>query len=168
MDLTMPIILKNGVIMNWKGGRKIHSKGYVQLLIKNHPRSDANGYVYEHIVIAERVLGKSLPLSALPHHVNENRADNRPNNLVICQNDTYHKLIHKRMRALRACGNVHWLKCKYCKRYGPPEKMYVEKNGKGYHKSCKNQIDGQRYARTKAERLCIFAASTQEPPGGLR
>jgi hypothetical protein len=70
----------------------------------------ANGYVevhvngrrtYEHIVVAERALGKPLPKGAVVHHINEVRTDNRPENLVICPNESYHRLLHRRMRAKR-------------------------------------------------------------------
>ena len=67
---------------------------------------DANGYVrigsktYEHIAVAERVLGKPLPPGAVVHHINQDRTDNRPENLVICPSHAYHRLIHHRMEKL--------------------------------------------------------------------
>lgn len=72
-----------------------------------------------HVWIAERVLGRALPPGAEVHHIDENPFNNTPTNLVICPDAAYHKLLHKRMRALRACGNANWLHCKHCKTYGP-------------------------------------------------
>lgn len=87
---------------NWKGGRRINSLGYRLILVPGHPRSNVNGYVREHIYIAEKALGKPLPPGAVIHHVNETKADNGPGNLVICQDEAYHRLLHKRMRAIKA------------------------------------------------------------------
>jgi hypothetical protein len=42
----------------WKGGRSYHTPGgYVRIKIHSHPRATANGWVLEHIVIAEKALG---------------------------------------------------------------------------------------------------------------
>lgn len=41
---------------------------------------------YVHILVAEKALGRTLPKGAEVHHVNEDRADNRNTNLVICEN----------------------------------------------------------------------------------
>lgn len=56
---------------------------------------------YEHIVLAEKALGKKLPSGAIVHHMNEDRSDNHsPFNLVICPDQEYHMLLHKRMKEL--------------------------------------------------------------------
>lgn len=57
--------------------------------------------VYEHIYKAEKALGRSLPEGAVVHHMNNIPFDNdTPYNLVICPDQAYHMLIHKRMRDL--------------------------------------------------------------------
>lgn len=85
---------------NWRGGRTI-TAGYIKILQPEHHRSDPYGYVLEHIVIAESILGKPLPPKAEIHHVNGTRHDNTPSNLVICQDRAYHLLLHRREKALR-------------------------------------------------------------------
>lgn len=54
--------------------------------------------VYQHVYVAEKVLGCKLPPGAVVHHVNGVRYDNRSTNLVICPDQSYHMLIHKLMR----------------------------------------------------------------------
>lgn len=84
----------------WKGGRRLSTDGYILIHLPDHPRS-TRGFVLEHIVIAERALGRSLPRKAHVHHVNEVRSDNAGRNLVICEDGNYHKLLHRRMNAYR-------------------------------------------------------------------
>lgn len=66
------------------------------LHIPEHPRSDCRGYVFEHIVVAEKVLGKYLPEGAVVHHIDGNGLNNNNNNLVVCQDHAYHMTLHKR------------------------------------------------------------------------
>lgn len=119
----------------------------------------ARGYRYftvdgrkkrEHVIVAERALGKPLPPGAIVHHVDEDRLNNRGDNLVICPSHYYHHLIHQRMRALDACGNANYKKCPYCKRYDDPANMRAEKSGRHVHRAC--SADAQRIARNNRER----------------
>lgn len=105
---------------NWKGGRTIEPRGYVLLRIPDHHRSDVRGYVYEHIVVAEQKIGRNLRKGEIVHHLNENKSDNRPENLVIVQSAAEHRVYHRKPGSKRkmpheenttvtcACGcNLH-------------------------------------------------------------
>lgn len=121
---------------NWKGGKCIH-KGYVLIRKPDHPRN-VSGYVLEHILVAEKVLDKFLPDNAIVHHQDKNKSNNLNSNLVICENQEYHLLLHKRLNAYNSCGCVDWLKCKYCKQYDDPINLFVSGN-QHYHRECKNK-----------------------------
>jgi hypothetical protein len=58
-----------------------------------------------HILVAERALGRALPKGVEVHHVDENKLNDAPSNLVICQDRDYHVLLHERAKVVRAGGN---------------------------------------------------------------
>lgn len=90
---------------------------------------------FAHVLIAERVLEKPLPPKAVVHHPDENRLNN--NNLVICQDAAYHRMIHRRMVAFKVSGHANWRKCWICKTYDNPDRLYISPNGMNiHHKSC--------------------------------
>jgi hypothetical protein len=110
---------------SWLGGRQASGNGAIQVVDHDNPRADSRGRVYEHVLVAERALGKQLPQQAVVHHRNGDRSDNVPDNLVICEDQAYHLLLHRRLRAYRACGHADWLKCVYCKKWDTPGNLYV-------------------------------------------
>jgi hypothetical protein len=73
--------------------------------------------VGEHVAVAERAIGRPLPKGAVVHHIDENKHNNAPRNLVICQDKAYHNLLHRRERALRECGDPDALRCQVCSGY---------------------------------------------------
>jgi hypothetical protein len=102
-------------------GRNLKRNGTVDYirntLAVGETRERKDGYIVinhsgerklEHIVLAEKALGRPLPSKAVVHHINEDRADNRtPFNLIICPNQEYHMLLHKRARALGYRGKIY-------------------------------------------------------------
>lgn len=123
----------------WKNGRAKETGRYVKILKPSHPRANSKGYVYEHILICEKALGKLLPQNAEPHHFDGNKANNENKNLILCQDREYHFLLEQRTRAFRACGNPSWRKCWICKKYDSPEKLFIREHGPSYHRTCKKE-----------------------------
>ncbi|MFA4834804.1 MAG: hypothetical protein WC749_01860 [Dehalococcoidia bacterium] len=121
----------------------VAKSGYIAIYSPEHPHKNKWGYVNEHVLKAEKALGKPLPKGAVVHHANGSR-DNGP--LVICQDTAYHSLLHQRERALKACGHSSWRKCNICKKWDAPEKLSLPKKPKGhvYHKSCACEAQKER------------------------
>ena len=123
------------------------NNGYKMVYKPDHPKGVANGNVHEHILIAEKALGKPLPKGAIVHHYGK-KTDNTK--LVICQDQVYHMLLHGRMRALRACGHASWRKCYICKQYDDPKNLYIN-GGHVCHVACKVVYNKKYRKKNKAK-----------------
>ena len=76
-----------------KDSRKgLSSHGYVRLRLPDGSR------VYEHKLVAEYALGRSLKSDETVHHIDGDKTNNTPNNLLICKRD-YHVELHTRLEA---------------------------------------------------------------------
>lgn len=78
-----------------KRQRFILKKGYKKILMATHPRADGKGYVFEHILIAEKVIGRTLAESEEVHHKDLDKLNNDPSNLVICASHSEHMAFHR-------------------------------------------------------------------------
>ena len=127
--------------VSWKGGtHEIHKgeiNGYIRTWARENPMADCDGYVLAHRLQAGKALGKILPDKSQVHHHNKSQ-------LVICQDNAYHKFLHQRTRALRACGHANWRRCNFCKQWDDPENMTVCKQSRNvHHKLCVNNYQKQ-------------------------
>lgn len=150
--------MRKSMSHRWNGGVSLHD-GFVRVPGNGHPRQDEGGYVLEHLLVVERAMGKPLPQTAIIHHVNTNQKDNRPSNLVVCEDQAYHMLLHQRLRAFYACGHASWIKCKFCKLYDDPSRMFMRraKNGKlqTYHRTCRNEYERKRRAPCQPAKAAV-------------
>jgi hypothetical protein len=134
---------------HWNGGRYINHSGYVMIYNPGHKRAMQNGYVREHILLAEKALGHELPEGVQIHHMGDSEDNSK---IIICQDQQYHFLIHSREKAMLACGNPAWRKCKFCQKYDNPKNLHItqiKSNGvldgwNIHHQSCETTYEWNR------------------------
>lgn len=69
---------------NWNGGRTMTKNGYVLLYDRSeHPNSQKNGYILEHVLVMSESLERPLFSHEEVHHINGIRDDNHLSNLEL-------------------------------------------------------------------------------------
>ena len=136
----------------WKGGRSLDKSGRVMISLNGRK-------VYEYVLVAEQALGKLLPPKAIIHHVDGNNTNNINSNLVICEDQAYHMLLHQRMRVLEVGGNpnTQYL-CGRCNKAKDFSVFYRQKVGRAagrptsYCKVCISELDSLRTEKRRKEK----------------
>ena len=101
----------------WNGGRFLDDRGYVRVRVdKRHGKNRLRHYRMEHILVAERALGRPFRVGEMVHHVNDRKAENRNSNLVIFKGHAYHRILEARARRIREFGTVQLRRCVDCRR----------------------------------------------------
>lgn len=105
--------------------RKIISKGdYDYALVPEHPFATKLGYVFMHRVVMENHLGRLLNKNEVVHHKNENKKDNRIENLQVMtleEHSEYHQMKRGIIMADLICP---WCKVKFSK---PKKQTFLDK-----------------------------------------
>lgn len=92
----------------WKGGVRISTNGYIEVLVPDHHRARGNGYVFEHILVAEAAINRRLLPNEQVHHINKIKTDNRPENLQVVDIAEHARMHAKERRQGK------YLKCVIC------------------------------------------------------
>lgn len=79
---------------NFRKKPYIVKNGYRLVHVPTHPNSDQYGYVREHRVVMERVLGRLLSNEEVVHHRNGDKMDNGPSNLELFDSNSAHLKSH--------------------------------------------------------------------------
>lgn len=91
-----------------KGGigfKKLRSDGYIAIYFPDHPKSTRDGYILEHVLVAECLLGRWLKDNECVHHINGKRNDNRKENLMVMTKQE-HMSLHSKKRWKERKENV--------------------------------------------------------------
>ena len=92
----------------WKGGRRTAYSGYVEIFLPEHHRARKNGYVFEHILIAEVKYGRKILAKEQVHHIDGNKQNNEPSNLEVLSASEHSKITAHNRRS------GEYLNCLYC------------------------------------------------------
>lgn len=78
----------------WKGGETVHEDGHVLVRSPGHPHVNKNGYVLRSRLVMEKHLGRHLEFGEIVHHKNEDKTDDRIENLRLFPSVGEHVSFH--------------------------------------------------------------------------
>jgi hypothetical protein len=87
------------------GGHVKNRSGYLYVYNPTHPHCSVDGYVMEHRLVIEAALGRYLKRDEVVHHINENKKDNRLENLMVMTPDE-HMRLHNQKRQEKRKGEI--------------------------------------------------------------
>ena len=79
------------------GHKKKRSDGYIAIYFPDHPLSNSDGYIMEHQLVMECLIGRHLEKNECVHHINFIRDDNRKENLQLMTVNE-HMSFHSKLR----------------------------------------------------------------------
>ena len=114
----------------------LHSKGYILLRKPEHPYANCAGFVPEHRIVMEAIIGRYInPEIEVAHHNDHNVKNNNPENLTLLSKKE-HRRIHNGWEKI---NGEWWKSCSRCGAFLPVEgNFYQRRNGHNeYVSQCK-------------------------------
>lgn len=68
---------------NGIGHKKLRADGYIAIYFPDHPKSSADGYIMEHILVMEALIGRHLSADECVHHIDGDKKNNKKGNLKL-------------------------------------------------------------------------------------
>lgn len=110
--------LKGDKNSSWKSDEKITIYGYKRVRCLDHPFKDCDGFVLEHRLIAEKYLLKdeySVEVDGVKylspdfdvHHIDENKLNNSPDNLLIMTKEEHMSFHKSKEKIEKSCLNCN-------------------------------------------------------------
>lgn len=136
---------------HWKGGKYVSNHGYMLIYKPKHHRANSRGYVLEHVLVAELKYGREISNTEDVHHVDENKLNNHPDNLIVLSPSE-----HMRLHRL----NGKEIECKKCEKLFYKNQYEIDKYTRHYcSKECYT-MDNQLLDKTDDEWIEIFKNTT--------
>ncbi len=84
---------------SWRGGQRLGGQNgdYMTIHKPEHPFANKGGYVLQHRLVAEDILGRYLYPEEIPHHLNGDTKDNCWSNIIVLSNQSSHAKLHKHL-----------------------------------------------------------------------
>jgi hypothetical protein len=97
LTLTTRQRMSAGQLRRWDRttARRIH-RGWIQVKRPGHPHAGAQGYILEHRIVMEAALGRYLEPHEIVHHIDQDRTNNDPANLMLLSSNAEHRRFHRR------------------------------------------------------------------------
>lgn len=90
-------------------GKRIENRGYI-LVGRYHPENTKEKTCYEHTLVMEKYLGRTLLPSEIIHHIDGNKSNNKIENLFLCNHSTHRKADISAIRLIYKLYNLNIVK----------------------------------------------------------